>query len=137
MFCVCKLEYDCIGRYDWYIHAQHTKHVHIYIPVRFYRSFSFCWYICIVDIITIVLLLFYKYVCVFLIGGTFTISNGGVYGSLMGTPILNPPQSAILGTHHRTLRHIQFSHRKIKQKRFSMKCEAVNLLYVYLHDFCM
>jgi len=32
-------------------------------------------------------------------GGTFTISNGGVYGSLMGTPILNPPQSAILGMH--------------------------------------
>merc|ERR1712010_135857 len=28
-------------------------------------------------------------------GGTFTISNGGVFGSLMGTPILNPPQSAI------------------------------------------
>ena len=32
-------------------------------------------------------------------GGTFTISNGGVYGSLMSTPILNPPQSAILGMH--------------------------------------
>jgi len=32
-------------------------------------------------------------------GGTFTISNGGVYGSLMGTPIINPPQSAILGMH--------------------------------------
>jgi len=32
-------------------------------------------------------------------GGTFTISNGGVYGSLMGTPILNTPQSAILGMH--------------------------------------
>ena len=32
-------------------------------------------------------------------GGTFTISNGGVYGSLMSTPILNPPQSAILGLH--------------------------------------
>ncbi len=31
--------------------------------------------------------------------GTFTISNGGVYGSLMSTPILNPPQSAILGLH--------------------------------------
>src|SRR5918993_1239735 len=34
-----------------------------------------------------------------LTGGTFTISNGGVYGSLMSTPILNPPQSAILGMH--------------------------------------
>ncbi|CAG0950970.1 2-oxoglutarate dehydrogenase E2 component (dihydrolipoamide succinyltransferase) [Phycisphaerales bacterium] len=32
-------------------------------------------------------------------GGTFTISNGGVFGSLMGTPIINPPQSAILGMH--------------------------------------
>ena len=32
-------------------------------------------------------------------GGTFTITNGGVYGSLMSTPILNPPQAAILGMH--------------------------------------
>lgn len=32
-------------------------------------------------------------------GGTFTISNGGVFGSLFSTPILNPPQSAILGMH--------------------------------------
>ncbi len=32
-------------------------------------------------------------------GGTFTISNGGVYGSLMSTPILNPPQAGILGMH--------------------------------------
>jgi 2-oxoglutarate dehydrogenase E2 component (dihydrolipoamide succinyltransferase) len=32
-------------------------------------------------------------------GGTFTVSNGGVYGSLMATPILNPPQSGILGMH--------------------------------------
>jgi 2-oxoglutarate dehydrogenase E2 component (dihydrolipoamide succinyltransferase) len=34
-----------------------------------------------------------------LAGGTFTISNGGIYGSLMSTPILNPPQSGILGMH--------------------------------------
>lgn len=34
-----------------------------------------------------------------LTGATFTISNGGVYGSLMSTPIINPPQSAILGMH--------------------------------------
>ena len=33
-------------------------------------------------------------------GGTFTISNGGVYGSMLSTPILNPPQSAILGMHN-------------------------------------
>jgi 2-oxoglutarate dehydrogenase E2 component (dihydrolipoamide succinyltransferase) len=32
-------------------------------------------------------------------GGVFTISNGGVYGSLLSTPILNPPQSGILGMH--------------------------------------
>ena len=34
-----------------------------------------------------------------LIGGTFTISNGGVYGSLLSTPIVNPPQSGVLGMH--------------------------------------
>jgi 2-oxoglutarate dehydrogenase E2 component (dihydrolipoamide succinyltransferase) len=34
-----------------------------------------------------------------LAGGSFSITNGGVYGSLMSTPILNPPQSAILGMH--------------------------------------
>jgi 2-oxoglutarate dehydrogenase E2 component (dihydrolipoamide succinyltransferase) len=34
-----------------------------------------------------------------LAGGTFTISNGGIYGSLLSTPILNPPQSGILGLH--------------------------------------
>jgi len=32
-------------------------------------------------------------------GGTFSITNGGIYGSLMSTPILNPPQSGILGMH--------------------------------------
>ncbi len=32
-------------------------------------------------------------------GGTFTISNGGVYGSMLSTPIVNPPQSGILGMH--------------------------------------
>jgi 2-oxoglutarate dehydrogenase E2 component (dihydrolipoamide succinyltransferase) len=35
-----------------------------------------------------------------LTGGTFTISNGGVFGSMLSTPILNPPQSAILGMHN-------------------------------------
>ena len=34
-----------------------------------------------------------------LVGGTFTISNGGVFGSMLSTPIVNPPQSAILGMH--------------------------------------
>ena len=35
-----------------------------------------------------------------LTGGTFTISNGGVFGSMLSTPILNPPQSGILGMHN-------------------------------------
>ena len=35
-----------------------------------------------------------------LMGGTFTISNGGIYGSMLSTPIVNPPQSAILGMHN-------------------------------------
>ena len=39
-------------------------------------------------------------------GGTFTVSNGGVFGSLMGTPIINPPQSAILGMHKTMLRPV-------------------------------
>ncbi|MEQ8938034.1 MAG: 2-oxo acid dehydrogenase subunit E2, partial [Gammaproteobacteria bacterium] len=34
-----------------------------------------------------------------LTGGTFTITNGGVFGSMLSTPIINPPQSAILGMH--------------------------------------
>ena len=33
-------------------------------------------------------------------GGTFTITNGGVFGSMLSTPIINPPQSAILGMHN-------------------------------------
>jgi 2-oxoglutarate dehydrogenase E2 component (dihydrolipoamide succinyltransferase) len=40
-------------------------------------------------------------------GGTFTISNGGVYGSMMSTPILNPPQSGILGMHNIIRRPIE------------------------------
>ncbi len=39
-------------------------------------------------------------------GGTFTISNGGVFGSLFGTPIINPPQSAILGMHATKMRPV-------------------------------
>ena len=35
-----------------------------------------------------------------LTGGTFTITNGGVFGSMLSTPILNPPQSGILGMHN-------------------------------------
>eukprot|EP00397_Hematodinium_sp_SG-2012_P016325 GEMP01016653.1.p1 GENE.GEMP01016653.1~~GEMP01016653.1.p1 ORF type:complete len:524 (+),score=163.08 GEMP01016653.1:139-1710(+) len=39
-------------------------------------------------------------------GGTFTVSNGGVFGSMLGTPIVNPPQSAILGMHAITERPV-------------------------------
>ena len=41
-----------------------------------------------------------------LTGGTFTISNGGVFGSMLSTPILNPPQSGILGIHTITERPV-------------------------------
>lgn len=55
-------------------------------------------------------------------GGTFTISNGGVYGSLMSTPILNPPQSGILGLH------------KIEERAVVIngKIEARPMMYVAL-----
>ena len=53
-------------------------------------------------------------------GGTFTISNGGVYGSLMGTPILNPPQSGILGMH------------SIQQRPVAVKGEVVVRPMMYL-----
>lgn len=46
-------------------------------------------------------------------GGTFTISNGGVFGSLMGMPIINPPQSAILGMHATKLRPIVNKHGQV------------------------
>ena len=51
-----------------------------------------------------------------LAGGTFTISNGGVFGSLMGTPILNSPQAAILGMHAIKERPIVMSNGEIKAK---------------------
>jgi len=53
-------------------------------------------------------------------GGTFPISNGGVYGSLMGTPILNPPQSGILGMH------------AIQQRPVAIKGEVVVRPMMYL-----
>ena len=49
-------------------------------------------------------------------GGTFTISNGGVYGSLMSTPILNPPQSAILGMHKTQMRPMVMPDGKIEAR---------------------
>jgi 2-oxoglutarate dehydrogenase E2 component (dihydrolipoamide succinyltransferase) len=44
-------------------------------------------------------------------GGTFTISNGGVFGSVFGTPIINPPQSAILGMHGIFERAVVINHK--------------------------
>jgi 2-oxoglutarate dehydrogenase E2 component (dihydrolipoamide succinyltransferase) len=49
-------------------------------------------------------------------GGTFTISNGGVYGSLLSTPILNPPQSGILGMHKTQLRPMVMPDGKIEAR---------------------
>jgi 2-oxoglutarate dehydrogenase E2 component (dihydrolipoamide succinyltransferase) len=53
-------------------------------------------------------------------GGTFTISNGGVFGSLLSTPILNPPQTAILGMH------------KIQPRPMAVNGEVVILPMMYL-----
>lgn len=53
-------------------------------------------------------------------GGTFTISNGGVFGSLLSTPILNPPQTAILGMH------------KIQERPMAVDGEVVILPMMYL-----
>ena len=53
-------------------------------------------------------------------GGTFTISNGGVYGSLMSSPILNPPQSGILGMH------------KIQERPIALSGEVVIRPMMYL-----
>jgi len=49
-------------------------------------------------------------------GGTFTISNGGVYGSLMSTPILNTPQSGILGMHKTQMRPVVMPDGKIEAR---------------------
>ena len=53
-------------------------------------------------------------------GGTFTISNGGVFGSLLSTPILNPPQTAILGMH------------KIQERPMAIDGQVVVLPMMYL-----
>jgi 2-oxoglutarate dehydrogenase E2 component (dihydrolipoamide succinyltransferase) len=53
-------------------------------------------------------------------GGTFTISNGGVFGSLLSTPILNPPQTAVLGMH------------KIQERPVAIKGEVVIRPMMYL-----
>ena len=53
-------------------------------------------------------------------GGTFTISNGGIYGSLMSTPFLNAPQSGILGMH------------KIQERPIAMNGQVVIRPMMYL-----
>ena len=53
-------------------------------------------------------------------GGTFTVTNGGVFGSLMSTPILNPPQTGILGMH------------KIQERPMAVNGEVVVLPMMYL-----
>jgi 2-oxoglutarate dehydrogenase E2 component (dihydrolipoamide succinyltransferase) len=55
-----------------------------------------------------------------MLGGTFTISNGGVFGSLLSTPILNPPQTAILGMH------------KIQERPMAVSGKVVVLPMMYL-----
>ena len=42
-------------------------------------------------------------------GGTFTITNGGIYGSMLSTPIINPPQSGVLGMHNIVQRAVVIS----------------------------
>ncbi|MGB4056268.1 MAG: 2-oxoglutarate dehydrogenase complex dihydrolipoyllysine-residue succinyltransferase [Porticoccaceae bacterium] len=61
-------------------------------------------------------------------GGTFTITNGGVYGSLISTPIINPPQSAILGMH------------KIQERPMAVNGQVVIRPMMYLalsYDHCL
>jgi len=60
-------------------------------------------------------------------GGTFTITNGGVFGSLLSTPILNPPQSGILGMHKTEMRP-----KAIEQANGSYKVEVRPMMYVAL-----
>ncbi len=55
-------------------------------------------------------------------GGTFTVSNGGVFGSLMGTPIINPPQSAILGMHATKMRPMAVNVRAQRRRREGERC---------------
>lgn len=60
-------------------------------------------------------------------GGTFTISNGGVFGSLMGTPIINLPQTAILGMHAIKERPIVVDGKvKNKKKKLCLRLGFIN-----------
>jgi pyruvate/2-oxoglutarate dehydrogenase complex dihydrolipoamide acyltransferase (E2) component len=65
-------------------------------------------------------------------GGTFTISNGGVFGSLFGTPIINPPQSAILGMHGIFDRPVA-----VNGKVCAIVIQRINSMYSTWNIFCM
>lgn len=61
-------------------------------------------------------------------GGTFTISNGGVFGSMMGTPIINPPQSSILGMHAIIDRPVAVNG-KVSETGNELSCVFMNVLH--------
>jgi 2-oxoglutarate dehydrogenase E2 component (dihydrolipoamide succinyltransferase) len=67
-------------------------------------------------------------------GGTFTVSNGGVFGSLMGTPIINQPQSAILGMHATKQRAVVINVRTAIQCPVSL-IHTTKFLLAYSHRF--
>ena len=58
-------------------------------------------------------------------GGTFTITNGGVFGSMLSTPIINPPQSGILGMH------------KIQERPIALNGQVVIRPMMYLALYLM
>ena len=64
-------------------------------------------------------------------GGTFTITNGGVFGSMLSTPIINPPQSAILGMHNIVQRPVAVR-RKGGNKTYNVCC-----LYLMIIELLM
>lgn len=65
-------------------------------------------------------------------GGTFTISNGGIYGSMMSTPILNPPQSGILGMHNIVKRAVVVSEQNPATGTSVDKIEIRPMMYIAL-----
>lgn len=66
-------------------------------------------------------------------GGTFTISNGGVFGSMFGTPIINPPQSAILGMHGIFDRPVAVAGKVSDEQASSFTCRSFVVLHICLH----
>ena len=64
-------------------------------------------------------------------GGTFTITNGGTFGSLLSTPIVNPPQSAILGMH--TIKAVSYTHLDVYKRQAVVF--VANLAYDFRQQF--